>query len=132
MGRKPISKSQSLITPFEIKILSALWALRSGRVSEVLDWLREHKPQSDQPLAYTTVSTVLRQLETKGVVQSFKDGRSHIYAPILTRDAHAEFLLREIISNIFANDQTAFWSCLLATDIKSDFDHEEILQRLTQ
>src|SRR3712207_7244881 len=36
-------------------------------------------------LAYTSVSTVLRILEQKGVVQSRKVGRGHVYSALLPR-----------------------------------------------
>jgi len=52
--------------------MSVVWELGSATVGEVLERLGEN-------LAYTTVLTVLRTLETKGAVRHEKDGKAYRY-----------------------------------------------------
>ena len=52
----------------ELEIMAVLWETDSGTVSEV----REHL---DTPLAYTTVLTMLRNLEAKRFVRREVEGR---------------------------------------------------------
>jgi predicted transcriptional regulator len=56
----------------ELDVMGVLWELRSGTVAEV----RERLPAE---LAYTTVLTILRNLEEKGFVTHDVEGRAHRY-----------------------------------------------------
>jgi predicted transcriptional regulator len=54
----------------ELDVMAVLWEIGSGTVAEV----REHL---DVPLAYTTVLTILRNLEPRSCVA--RKGRGHPY-----------------------------------------------------
>ncbi len=60
------------LTRRELDVMSVVWELGSATVGEVLERLGEN-------LAYTTVLTVLRTLETKGAVRHEKDGKAYRY-----------------------------------------------------
>src|SRR4028118_413912 len=62
----------------ELDGMGGLWELGSGTVAEV----REALPAS---LAYTTVLTILRNLEQKGVVRHEGEGKAHRYFPLVAR-----------------------------------------------
>ena len=64
----------------ELDVLRVLWRRGPSTVAEVRDAL-------DAPLAYTTVLTVLRNLETKQAVGHAEEGKAHRY---FARLAHAE------------------------------------------
>src|SRR5687768_14810727 len=61
----------------ELDVMGVLWTIGSGTVSEV-------KQRLSAPLAYTTVLTILRNLESKGVISHAVAGNSHRYVPRLT------------------------------------------------
>ena len=67
------SKSATL-TEAELRIMNVLWEKGSATVHEVLQALPA-KPA----LAYNSVLTIVRILETKGYVKHVKDKRAHIY-----------------------------------------------------
>ena len=60
--------------------MDVLWQKGSATVQQVLDALPE-KPA----LAYNSVLTTIRVLENKGYVEHVKDGRAHIYMPVMER-----------------------------------------------
>ena len=126
MGRKK-KKVIDQLTQFELKVMSALWSLRSGTVHEI-----QQKMNAGNDYAYTTISTVLRNLESKKIVQSFKNGRSHIYAPSISLEEYFTQTVTQITHELFEGDVTAFWSCLLDTKLRPDMRAEEILQRLSE
>ena len=66
------------LTAREMDVMSVLWDLGSATVAEVSDRLEDD-------LAYTTVLTVLRILESKELVGHEREGRAHRYHPLLAR-----------------------------------------------
>src|ERR1044071_336772 len=60
----------------ELDVMGVLWGMGSGTVAEVRDRL----PAS---LAYTTVLTILRNLEAKGFVRHDAEGKAHRYLPLV-------------------------------------------------
>lgn len=68
---KPPSVEESKpLTPVELELMQLVWKLGEVSVADVLAAL-----PPERKLAYTSVSTVLRILEQKGVVQI---GRAHV------------------------------------------------------
>ena len=64
----------------ELDVMGVLWDLGSGTVAEV----REKLPVD---LAYTTVLTILRNLEAKEFVYHGSEGKAHRYFPQIARRA---------------------------------------------
>ena len=78
----------------ELDVMGVLWELGSGTVAEV----RERLPAD---LAYTTVLTILRNLEDKGFVTHETEGRAHRYAPRLGQQAARRSALARLIDKLF-------------------------------
>jgi BlaI family penicillinase repressor len=91
------SKSATL-TEAELRIMNVLWDKGPATVHEVLQALPE-KPS----LAYNSVLTIIRILETKGYVKHVKDKRAHIYMPKIEREDATRFEVRHLISRFFGN-----------------------------
>jgi len=87
-------------TDRELDIMSVLWEKGSGTVAEVREAITD-------PLAYTTVLTMLRILEQKGVVRHKPDGRAHVYYPCIERDDAATTAVSDVLRSFFANSKTA-------------------------
>ncbi len=78
-------------TPRETEILKVLWECGPSSVRAV------HKrldPAAD--LAYNTVQTLMRIMETKGLVSHRLDGRTFIYTACFTRDESAAHFLDRV------------------------------------
>ena len=78
----------------ELDVMAVLWETGSASVAEVRD-------QLPVPLAYTTVLTILRNLEAKGLVRHTEEGRAHRYHPRVARQAARRSALARVIDKLF-------------------------------
>ena len=78
----------------ELDVMGVLWDLGSGTVAEVRDRL-------PADLAYTTVLTILRNLEAKELVDHTAEGKAHRYRPKLARRAVRQSALSRIVDKLF-------------------------------
>jgi BlaI family penicillinase repressor len=69
-------------TPRELEILKVLWELGPSSVREVHERMAEAEPG----LAFNTVQTLLRIMQTKQLVRHERDGRSFIYTAEFSRE----------------------------------------------
>ncbi len=100
---KPSQNEESKpLTPVELELMHIVW--RKGEVS-VADVLEALPPE--RKLAYTSVSTVLRILEQKGVLQSRKVGRGHLYSALLPREAYEVQSVRHLVETVFDGTPSA-------------------------
>ena len=93
-------KQSAILTEAELRIMDVLWRKGSGTVQQVLDWL-------PSALAYNSVLTTIRTLEKKGHVKHLKDGRAHIYEPIIGRDQATRCEIRHLVGRFFSNSHEA-------------------------
>jgi predicted transcriptional regulator len=54
--------------------------------------------RSRQPLAYTTVMTVMERLARKGFLDRRKVGRAYSYQPRISRDDYSAVLVRSVLA----------------------------------
>src|SRR4051812_1598290 len=78
----------------ELDVMGVLWDLGSGTVTEVRD-------QLPADLAYTTVLTILRNLEAKGFVHHVAEGKAHRYMPQVARRAARRSAITRIVDKLF-------------------------------
>ena len=78
----------------ELDVMGVLWDLGSGTVTEVRDRL-------PADLAYTTVLTILRNLEAKELVTHTSEGKAHRYVPKVARRAARRSALTRIVDKLF-------------------------------
>jgi BlaI family transcriptional regulator, penicillinase repressor len=93
----PPRKSPTL-TEAELRIMEVLWNKGPATVQQVLDALPE-KPA----LAYNSVLTTVRILEKKGYVEHLKDGRAHVFQPLLGRKQASQSEIRHLIGRFFGD-----------------------------
>jgi predicted transcriptional regulator len=91
----PPRQSETL-TEAELRIMNVLWAKGSGTVQQVLDSITE-KP----PLAYNSVLTTIRVLEKKGYLEHLKDGRAHVFTPLVAKKDATRSEIRHLVSRFF-------------------------------
>lgn len=92
----------------ELDVMSVLWTRGSGTVAEVREALAD-------PLAYTTVLTVLRTLEEKGFVGHEEEGKAHRYIPLVARERAGRSALSRMVEKLFDGSPE-----LLVTQLVSD------------
>jgi len=92
----PPTKSVTL-TEAELRLMDVLWEQGPSSV-QVMDAL----PKTSQ-LAYNSVLTTIRILEKKGYVRHIKDGRAHIYRPLVEREEASRSEIRHLAHRFFKN-----------------------------
>ncbi len=103
--------------------MNALWQKGPGTVQQVLDWLPE-KPA----LAYNSVLTTIRVLEKKGYVGHLKDGRAHIYQPLIDQEEATRSEIRHLVGRFFKNSHEA----LLLNILRDEEINESEVKRLRE
>ena len=91
------TKSATL-TEAELRIMNVLWDKGPGTVHDVLQALPERPA-----LAYNSVLTIVRILETKGYVKHVKDKRAHVYMPSIDRKDATRSEVSHLVSRFFGN-----------------------------
>jgi BlaI family transcriptional regulator, penicillinase repressor len=114
-------RTSPTLTEAELRIMNVLWLKGSATVQQVLDELPKRPA-----LAYNSVLTTVRILEKKGYVKHVKDGRAHIYLPLVGRKEATRFEIRHLVNRFFENSHE-----LLVMNILEDSSIEDQeLQRL--
>lgn len=91
------------LTKAEEQIMQYLWDLRKGFLKDILEKFPEPRP------AYTTISTVIRVLVTKGFIGFKTYGKINEYYPLIDKQKYFTSRLKPMVSN-YLNNQEAFAS----------------------
>lgn len=89
-------KQSETLTDAELRVMRVLWQKGSGTVQQVLDSLTERPV-----LAYNSILTTIRILERKGYLKHSKDGRAHIYSPVVQQQDATRTEIRHLVSRFF-------------------------------
>jgi predicted transcriptional regulator len=108
MVRKRRDKQPTELTQVELEVMNILWSLGEGSVRAVMAGL-----PAERDLAYTSVSTMLRILEQKGIVTARKEATGHVYVPVLARDDYATASVKKLVSDVFAGERTSLVARLI-------------------
>ena len=117
----PKKSIHSLLTETEQILMNILWALKEATVRQILERL-----PSERSMAYTSASTIVRILESKKLVKSRKEGKTHIYTPILQKEDFENHALDHLISNVFASTPTNLVRRLISDGKMSDEERQAI------
>lgn len=91
-------KTSQTLTEAELRIMQVLWQKGPGTVQRILDVLPPHPA-----FAYNTILTTIRILERKGYVEHSKDGRAHVYNPLVAEEEASRSEIRHLVSRFFRN-----------------------------
>lgn len=75
----PSDPAAELLGALELAVMRALWDDPPASVRSVLDAVNTSR---DEPLAYTSVMTVLDRLHDKELVARERQGRAYLYTPV--------------------------------------------------
>lgn len=110
------------LTRAELEVMQILWAREKAFVNELLEDMPEPKP------AYNTVSTIVRILEKKGVVDHEAFGKSHRYYPLISKEEYTQSYMKNVVGNFFDNSFAQMFSFLAAKENLSAREIEEIAE----
>lgn len=97
------------LTDREANVMQVLWEHGPSVVAEVRERL-------DDPLAYTTVLTVLRTLEAKGYVGHEEEGRGHRYYAAVKQQVARKSALQHLTDKLFKGSAELLFTHLVADE----------------
>ena len=84
------------LTPQELEIMKLVWQRDSATVRDVYEALLAHRK-----IAYTTVMTMMKILETKGYLKKRLQDRAFVYRPTHPKNQVIGGMIREFIDRVF-------------------------------
>ena len=96
------------ITGLQLAVLRALWVRAEATVADVHAALTEHRR-----LAPTTVATLLKRLDARGLVAHRKEGRALVYRAAVSEEEVSRQAVDDALDQVFEGDVAAFAAQLL-------------------
>jgi len=108
------------LTKAEEQLMQVLWKMQRAFIREIIDQMPEPKP------VHSSVSTIMRVLEAKGLVGYDAFGKSHRYFPLISREEYKRFQLMKLLSNYFENSVQKLFSFFIDQQQIPEEDVKEI------
>ena len=105
----------------QLAILRRLWERKEASASDVHADLLE-----DRGLAPTTIATMLKKMEAKGVVRHRVEGRRYLYRATVSEQEVTRNMVSEITDRLFAGSPVALVSHLLEEHEVDEGEIEEL------
>jgi len=102
----------------QLAIMRELWSRKEATVADVHEALRESRG-----LAFTTISTMLKKMEKKGIVAHRVDGRRFVYRPTIAEPEVIAAVVDELAERHFDGRVGSLVSHLIAA---GDIDASEL------
>lgn len=85
------------LTPQEESAMLQIWKLGECVIKDILNEMPEPKPP------YTTLASVVKNLEQKGYLDSKKYGNVYVYSPRIGEEEYKKEFLSGVVENYFEN-----------------------------
>ncbi|HWN94094.1 MAG TPA: BlaI/MecI/CopY family transcriptional regulator [Methylomirabilota bacterium] len=94
----------------QLKIMKVLWQRNECTVGEVYEVVR-----GERDLAYTTIATMLRKMEARGLVSHRSDGRAFVYRAAVDSHAVTSNMSDHLLDRLFEGSLADLVCHLLST-----------------
>jgi BlaI family penicillinase repressor len=111
----------------QLLIMQTLWKLRRATAREITDSLNEL-----EPIAHSTVQTLLRSLEEKGSITHEVVGRTFVFIPLVEEDKYKHTATRDLLDRVFGGDVQSLVAHLLQNENVSRKELDEIRRLIDQ
>ena len=110
------------LTRAEAEIMKILWQLEKAFIKDILALMPDPKP------AYNTVSTFIRILEKKNVIDHITYGNTHQYFPLITEQEYKRHEIQQLMVNYFDNSVENLVSFFVSDNNLKTKDFDEIMK----
>jgi len=108
------------LTKGEEEIMHIIWQLEKCLVS---DLLKEIEREKGTKPPHSSISSIVRILESKGFVSHKAYGRTYEYFPIISKEDYTKRTLKKLVSNYFDGSMSNLVSFLVKQE---DVDVDEL------
>lgn len=102
----------------QLLIMQVLWDKGRATAREITDTLC-----ATEPIAHSTVQTLLRGLEEKGSVRHEAEGRTFVFVPLVAEDKFKRRATRDLVERVFGGNVSSLVAHLLKNE---DVSREEV------
>ncbi|MEM1450108.1 MAG: BlaI/MecI/CopY family transcriptional regulator [Planctomycetota bacterium] len=114
------------LSGLQLGILRALWSAGEATVQDVRDALA-----NERALAPTTVATILKRLEARGLVTHRRDGRQYVYSATETARDVETSMVTGLVRDLFGGRTEDLFAHLVTSEDVSD-DQLERVRRMIE
>ena len=114
---------KATLTDQELEIMKIVWTLNEATVRDVYEKLLEHRK-----IAYTTVMTLMKILETKGHLKKSSVERAHVYRPSVPKQQVIGGMVRDFVNRVFNGSAEPLLVHLVEDEGLTDKELAEIMR----
>jgi BlaI family penicillinase repressor len=111
----------------QFRIMQVLWDREKASAREITDALNVQ-----EPVAHSTVQTLLRQLEAKGAVGHEETGRTFVFFANLKEDKVKRTATRDLLERVFSGNVGSLVAHLLKHEGLSRSELDELQKLINQ
>ncbi|MHB1558390.1 MAG: BlaI/MecI/CopY family transcriptional regulator [Isosphaeraceae bacterium] len=119
--------SEAQLGRMQFRIMQVLWDRGRANAREITDALN-----ASEPVAHSTVQTLLRQLEAKGAVGHEAHERTFVFFPKLKEDRVKKTATRELLDRVFGGNVGSMVAHLLKQERLSRAEVDELRRLIDQ
>lgn len=111
----------------QLLIMQVLWKKNRATAREITDGLNEL-----EPVAHSTVQTLLRGLEDKGAVAHEANGRTFVFFPLVEETKYQKNVTNDLLQRVFGGNVADLVAHLLKNEKVSPGELKEIRRLIDQ
>ena len=115
------------LTPQELEIMKLVWQRGAATVRDVYETLLERRK-----IAYTSVMTMMKILETKGYLKKRRQDRAFLYRPAHPKNQVIGGMIREFIDRVFNGSAEPLLVHLVKSRRLSEKDLQKIVRMVEE
>lgn len=112
------------LTHQEETIMLHIWDLKECVVKDIINKMDDPRPP------YTTVASIVRNLEQKGYLNSKKYGNVYVYSPKIKEDDYKAVFMSNVVSNYFSDSYKNLVSFFVKEEKISTEELEDIIRMI--
>ena len=112
------------LTHQEEAIMLHIWQLEECVVKDIVNAMEDPKPP------YTTVASIVRNLEQKGYLKSKKYANVYVYSPLIKEDDYKAVFMSSVVKSYFENSYKELVSFFVKEEKISSEELQEIIRMI--
>ena len=112
------------LTKAEEEIMHYFWTIGPSTVSAIIDKMEQPHPP------HSTISSIVRILESKGFLDHKTYGRTYEYFPLIDKKEYSKFSIRKLVSNYFEGSMNELVSFLVKEQHVNVDELTQLINRL--
>lgn len=112
------------LTHQEEVIMLHIWQLKECVVKDIVNEMEEPKPP------YTTVASIVRNLEQKGYLNSKKYANVYVYTPKVAENDYKKVFMSNVVKSYFENSYKELVTFFVEEEKLSEKELKEIIQMI--